>query len=85
MGWVLAEAAEQRGDGVGRREMLFMVGAYLGWRNHDPDNLLGALSGSVIGVGHMLYKESAILQNGVAIRSLFGSGRPSSPCCLVHR
>lgn len=55
--------------GLGDVKMMFMVGAYLGWRLTILTLFLGVLSGSVIGIGLMVierqYDSKKLLPFGV--------------------
>jgi len=46
--------------GLGDVKMMFMVGAYLGWRLTILTILIGALSGSLTGVSLMLRREYSV-------------------------
>lgn len=48
--------------GLGDVKMMFMVGAYLGWRLTILNIFLGVLSGSLIGVGLMMRQEKRDMQ-----------------------
>jgi len=74
MGWVWLKLRNKEAMGLGDVKMLFMVGAYLGWRITILTIFLGALSGSVIGVGHMLYKGDRDLQTELPFGVYLGAG-----------
>lgn len=74
MGWVWLKLRHKEAMGLGDVKMLFMVGAYLGWRITILTIFLGALSGSVIGVGHMLYKGERDLQTELPFGVYLGAG-----------
>jgi leader peptidase (prepilin peptidase)/N-methyltransferase len=74
MGWVWLRLRHKEAMGLGDVKMLFMVGAYLGWRLTILTIFLGALSGSVIGVGHMLYKGERDLQTELPFGVYLGTG-----------
>ena len=54
MGWVWEKLRGVEAMGLGDVKMMFMVGAYLGWRLTILNIFLGVLSGSLIGIGLML-------------------------------
>jgi leader peptidase (prepilin peptidase)/N-methyltransferase len=54
MGWTWEKLRGIEAMGLGDVKMMFMVGAYLGWRLTILNIFLGVLSGSLIGVGLML-------------------------------
>ncbi|MBC8029592.1 MAG: prepilin peptidase [Pyrinomonadaceae bacterium] len=54
MGWAWEKLRGVEAMGLGDVKMMFMVGAYLGWRLTILNIFLGVLSGSLIGVGLML-------------------------------
>ena len=56
MGWAWERLRKVEAMGLGDVKMMFMVGAYLGWRLTVLTLFLGALSGSVIGVTTALLK-----------------------------
>lgn len=54
MGWTWEKLRGVEAMGLGDVKMMFMVGAYLGWRLTILNIFLGVLSGSLIGIGLML-------------------------------
>lgn len=74
MGWVWLRLRNKEAMGMGDVKMLFMVGAYLGWRLTILTIFLGALSGSVIGVGTMLYEGKRDLQKQLPFGVFLGIG-----------
>lgn len=54
MGWFWEKLRGVEAMGLGDVKMMFMVGAYLGWRLTILTIFIGVLSGSIIGVGIML-------------------------------
>jgi len=56
MGWTWEKLRGIEAMGLGDVKMMFMVGAYLGWRLMILTIFLGALSGSVVGLLKMLYQ-----------------------------
>jgi leader peptidase (prepilin peptidase)/N-methyltransferase len=83
MGWAWKKLRHVEAMGLGDVKMMFMVGAYFGWRLTILTIFLGALSGSVIGVAITLYEGRKDLQSllpygiylgvGAIIALLFGS------------
>ena len=62
MGWLWEKLRGVEAMGLGDVKMMFMVGAYFGWRLTLLTIFLGAFSGSVIGVGVTLYQGRRDLQ-----------------------
>ncbi|HEV7683686.1 MAG TPA: prepilin peptidase [Pyrinomonadaceae bacterium] len=54
MGWTWEKLRGIEAMGLGDVKMMFMVGAYLGWRLTILNIFLGVFSGSLIGIGLML-------------------------------
>jgi leader peptidase (prepilin peptidase)/N-methyltransferase len=54
MGWTWEKLRGVEAMGLGDVKMMFMVGAYLGWRLTILNIFLGVFSGSIIGIGLML-------------------------------
>ena len=54
MGWIWEKLRGVEAMGLGDVKMMFMVGAYLGWRLTVLNIFLGVLSGSLIGIALML-------------------------------
>jgi leader peptidase (prepilin peptidase)/N-methyltransferase len=54
MGWFWEKLRGVEAMGLGDVKMMFMVGAYLGWRLTVLNIFLGVFSGSLIGIGLML-------------------------------
>jgi leader peptidase (prepilin peptidase)/N-methyltransferase len=54
MGWTWEKLRGIEAMGLGDVKMMFMVGAYLGWRLTVLNIFLGVLAGSIIGIGIML-------------------------------
>ena len=54
MGWAWERLRKVEAMGLGDVKMMFMVGAYLGWRLTILTMFLGVLSGSIIGIGLMV-------------------------------
>lgn len=56
MGWAWERLRKIEAMGLGDVKMMFMVGAYLGWRLTILTMFLGVLSGSLIGIGLMVFE-----------------------------
>lgn len=54
MGWIWEKLRGVEAMGLGDVKMMFMVGAYLGWRLTILNIFLGVFSGSLIGIALML-------------------------------
>jgi leader peptidase (prepilin peptidase)/N-methyltransferase len=54
MGWTWERLRGIEAMGLGDVKMMFMVGAYLGWRLTILNIFLGVLAGSIIGIGIMM-------------------------------
>ena len=74
MGWTWERLRGVEAMGLGDVKMMFMVGAYLGWRLTILTIFLGALSGSVIGVGTMLYEGKRDMQKQLPFGVFLGIG-----------
>jgi leader peptidase (prepilin peptidase)/N-methyltransferase len=62
MGWTWEKLRGIEAMGLGDVKMMFMVGAYLGWRLTILNIFLGVLSGSIIGIALMLRQGKRNLQ-----------------------
>jgi leader peptidase (prepilin peptidase)/N-methyltransferase len=62
MGWIWEKLRGIEAMGLGDVKMMFMVGAYFGWRLTILTLFLGVLSGSVIGTFMMLRQEQRNMQ-----------------------
>jgi len=62
MGWMWEKLRGVEAMGLGDVKMMFMVGAYLGWRLTILTIFVGVLSGSIIGVGLMARQGKKDLQ-----------------------
>ena len=62
MGWTWEKLRSIEAMGLGDVKMMFMVGAYLGWRLTILNIFLGVLSGSVIGIVLMLRQRKRNMQ-----------------------
>jgi leader peptidase (prepilin peptidase)/N-methyltransferase len=56
MGWVWEKLRKEEAMGLGDVKMMFMVGAYLGWRLTILTIFLGVLSGSMVGILLMMWE-----------------------------
>ena len=82
MGWTWEKLRGIEAMGLGDVKMMFMVGAYLGWRLTILKIFLGVFSGSVIGIGLMLRQGKRDMQMLLALRSL---SRDWRDCCVAVR
>ncbi len=83
MGWLWEKLRGVEAMGLGDVKMMFMVGAYLGWRLTILTIFVGVLSGSIIGIGlmarqgkkdmQMLLPFGVFLSIGAIVSLLFGS------------
>jgi leader peptidase (prepilin peptidase)/N-methyltransferase len=62
MGWTWEKLRGIEAMGLGDVKMMFMVGAYLGWRLTILNIFLGVLSGSVIGIALMAWQGKRNMQ-----------------------
>lgn len=62
MGWTWEKLRGIEAMGLGDVKMMFMVGAYLGWRLTILTIFLGVLSGSLIGIGMMVKQRQKDMQ-----------------------
>lgn len=62
MGWTWEKLRGVEAMGLGDVKMMFMVGAYLGWRLTILTIFLGVMSGSVIGIGLMMRQKEKNMQ-----------------------
>jgi leader peptidase (prepilin peptidase)/N-methyltransferase len=74
MGWVWLKLRHKEAMGLGDVKMLFMVGAYLGWRLTILTIFFGALTGSVVGVGTMVYEGKKDMQRQLPFGVYLGIG-----------
>jgi leader peptidase (prepilin peptidase)/N-methyltransferase len=84
MGWTWEKLRGIEAMGLGDVKMMFMVGAYLGWRLTILNIFLGVLSGSLIGIALMAWQGKRNMQMllpfgvflgiGAIAALLFGSG-----------
>lgn len=62
MGWIWEKLRGVEAMGLGDVKMMFMVGAYLGWRLTVLNIFLGVLSGSLIGIILMMHQGNRNMQ-----------------------
>lgn len=62
MGWIWEKLRGVEAMGLGDVKMMFMVGAYMGWRLTILTIFMGVLSGSVIGIVLMMRQEKKDMQ-----------------------
>jgi leader peptidase (prepilin peptidase)/N-methyltransferase len=74
MGFLWKKLRSVEAMGLGDVKMMFMVGAYLGWRLTLLTILIGALSGSLIGISLMLRRGSRNLQMMLPFGIFLGIG-----------
>jgi len=74
MGFLWEKLRGVEAMGLGDVKMMFMVGAYLGWRLTILTILIGALSGSLVGVSLMLRRGSRDLQMMLPFGIFLGIG-----------
>lgn len=74
MGWLWERLRGVEAMGLGDVKMMFMVGAYLGWRLTILTIFLGVLSGSLIGVGLMARRGERNMQMQLPFGIFLGIG-----------
>jgi leader peptidase (prepilin peptidase) / N-methyltransferase len=74
MGWLWERLRKVEAMGLGDVKMMFMVGAYLGWRLTILTIFLGVLSGSIIGVGVMVRRGERDMQMELPFGIFLGAG-----------
>jgi leader peptidase (prepilin peptidase)/N-methyltransferase len=74
MGWLWERLRGVEAMGLGDVKMMFMVGAYLGWRLTVVTIFLAVLSGSIIGILLMLRRGEKNLQMELPFGIYLGSG-----------
>jgi leader peptidase (prepilin peptidase)/N-methyltransferase len=74
MGWLWERLRGVEAMGLGDVKMMFMVGAYLGWRLTILTIFLGVLSGSIIGVGLMARRGERDMQMQLPFGIFLGIG-----------
>jgi leader peptidase (prepilin peptidase)/N-methyltransferase len=62
MGWTWEKLRGIEAMGLGDVKMMFMVGAYLGWRLTILTIFLGVLTGSLVGIFLMLWQRRKNMQ-----------------------
>ena len=60
MGWTWEALRKEEAMGLGDVKMMFMVGAYLGWRLTILTIFMGVLSGSIIGMAVILWQRKGL-------------------------
>ncbi|MBA2733914.1 MAG: prepilin peptidase [Acidobacteria bacterium] len=78
MGWLWERLRGVEAMGLGDVKMMFMVGAYLGWRLTILTIFLGVLSGSIIGVGLMARRGEKDMQMQLPFGIFLGIGSISA-------
>jgi leader peptidase (prepilin peptidase)/N-methyltransferase len=74
MGWLWERLRGVEAMGLGDVKMMFMVGAYLGWRLTILTIFLGVLTGSIIGVGLMARRGERDMQMQLPFGIFLGIG-----------
>jgi leader peptidase (prepilin peptidase)/N-methyltransferase len=74
MGWLWERLRGVEAMGLGDVKMMFMVGAYLGWRLTILTIFLGVFSGSIIGVGVMMRRREKNMQMQLPFGIFLGIG-----------
>lgn len=74
IGWLWERFRGVEAMGLGDVKMMFMVGAYLGWRLTILTIFLGVLSGSIIGVGMMMRRGERDMQMQLPFGIFLGIG-----------
>lgn len=74
MGWLWERLRGVEAMGLGDVKMMFMVGAYLGWRLVILTIFLGVLSGSIIGIGLMARRGERDMQMQLPFGIFLGIG-----------
>src|ERR1044071_295427 len=74
MGWGWEKLRGVEAMGLGDVKMMFMVGAYLGWRLTILTIFLGVLSGSLVGVGVMVRRGERDMQMELPFGIFLGAG-----------
>jgi leader peptidase (prepilin peptidase)/N-methyltransferase len=62
VGWLWEKLRGVEAMGLGDVKMMFMVGAYLGWRLAVLTIFIGVFAGSLVGIGLVLYRRERNLQ-----------------------
>lgn len=84
MGWTWEKLRGIEAMGLGDVKMMFMVGAYLGWRLTILTIFLGVLSGSVIGIALMLRQKERSMQTLLPFGVFLGIGSIAALLIGVH-
>lgn len=78
MGWLWERLRGVEAMGLGDVKMMFMVGAFLGWQLTALTLFLGVISGSIIGVGLMLWRRERDMQMLLPFGIFLGIGAIAS-------
>jgi leader peptidase (prepilin peptidase)/N-methyltransferase len=78
MGWTWEKLRGIEAMGLGDVKMMFMVGAYLGWRLTVLTIFMGVLSGSIIGIGLMVQQGRKDMQMLLPFGVFLGIGTIAS-------
>jgi leader peptidase (prepilin peptidase)/N-methyltransferase len=78
MGWTWEKLRGIEAMGLGDVKMMFMVGAYVGWRLTILTNFLGVLSGSLIGIALMIRQGKRNMQMLLPFGVFLGIGAIAS-------
>lgn len=78
MGWIWEKLRGVEAMGLGDVKMMFMVGAYLGWRLTILNLFLGVLSGSIIGIALMMRQGKKDMQMLLPFGVFLGIGAIAS-------
>lgn len=84
MGWTWEKLRGIEAMGLGDVKMMFMVGAYLGWRLTVLNLFLGVLSGSLIGIVLMMRQGKKDMQMLLPFGVFLGIGAIASLLIGVH-
>lgn len=74
MGWIWEKVRKVEAMGFGDVKMMFMVGAYFGWRLTILTIFLGALSGSLIGIGFVAFHPKGHMKMSLPFGVFLGIG-----------
>jgi leader peptidase (prepilin peptidase)/N-methyltransferase len=84
MGWLWERLRGVEAMGLGDVKMMFMVGAYLGWRLTILNIFIGVLSGSLIGLGVMARRGDRNMQMLLPFGIFLGIGAIASLLIGTH-
>ena len=74
MGWLWERLRGVEAMGLGDVKMMFMVGAYLGWRLTILTIFLGVFSGAIIGIGVVMRRRERDMQMQLPFGIFLGIG-----------